>query len=99
MALKKALTVNGTGYVSFNKTYIETGDVSFTTNPLYIKVESVNGTKNLVSINVSYTDEEKKQKITEKSFAFTPSMDANNFIAQAYVHLKTLPEFAGATDC
>ena len=23
----------------------------------------------------------------------------DNFIAQAYVHLKTLPEFAGATDC
>jgi hypothetical protein len=24
---------------------------------------------------------------------------APNFIAQAYLHLKSLPEFAGATDC
>ena len=99
MALKKTLTVEGTGFVAFNNTYIQTGEVSFTTIPLYIKVESVNGTKNLVSINVSYTDEVKKQKVTEKSFAFTPSMGAENFIAQAYAHLKTLPEFTGATDC
>lgn len=24
---------------------------------------------------------------------------ATNFIAQAYLHIKTLPEFAGAVDC
>ncbi len=27
------------------------------------------------------------------------SGSAPNFIAQAYAHLKTLPEFAGAVDC
>lgn len=26
-------------------------------------------------------------------------LSGNNPIAQAYAHLKTLPEFAGATDC
>jgi hypothetical protein len=26
-------------------------------------------------------------------------MDSGNFIAQTYAYLKTLPEFAGATDC
>jgi hypothetical protein len=26
-------------------------------------------------------------------------IDGDNPIAQAYLHLKTLPEFAGATDC
>jgi hypothetical protein len=30
---------------------------------------------------------------------FFPSLEGNNFIAQAYEHLKTLPEFEGAEDC
>jgi hypothetical protein len=30
---------------------------------------------------------------------FIPSLDESNFIRQAYQHLKTLPEFAGAVDC
>ena len=32
-------------------------------------------------------------------YSFTPNLDGQNFIAQAYNHLKTLPEFSGATDC
>lgn len=36
-----------------------------------------------------------------KDYSFTPSVDefSNNFIKQGYLHLKTLPEFVGATDC
>jgi hypothetical protein len=98
MALRKALTATGTGYVSFGGSYFETGNTTFTTSPLYIKVESINGTKESVCANVSYTDEAKNKKLLEKSFSFTPSMDSN-FIAQAYNHLKTLPEFSGAVDC
>jgi hypothetical protein len=98
MALKKALNISGTGYVSFGNFYIETGETLFNTGLLYIKVESVNGTKDFVSATVSYTDEAKNKKLLEKSFSFTPNMDSN-FIAQAYNHLKTLPEFAGAGDC
>jgi hypothetical protein len=30
---------------------------------------------------------------------FTHNLAGKNFIAQAYDHMKTLPEFAGATDC
>jgi hypothetical protein len=33
------------------------------------------------------------------SYSFVPNIDGGNFIAQAYAHLKTLPEFAGAADC
>jgi hypothetical protein len=98
MALKKSITVSGTGYVSFGNSYIETGETSFNTNLLYIKVESVNGTKDSVCANVSYTDESKSKKLLEKSFSFTPNMESN-FIAQAYNYLKTLPEFSGAVDC
>lgn len=31
------------------------------------------------------------------NYCFVPNMDGGNFIAQAYAHLKTLPEFAGAS--
>lgn len=34
-----------------------------------------------------------------KAYACAYDIDGNNPIAQAYAHLKTLPEFAGATDC
>jgi len=30
---------------------------------------------------------------------FAPNLDGDNFIRQAYLHLKTLPEFADAVDC
>lgn len=30
---------------------------------------------------------------------FIPSLDGENFIRQAYMHLKSLPEFHGAADC
>jgi len=99
MAIKKSLTITGTGYVAFENSYFETGEASVTTPPLYIKVESVSGSKEKVQAFVSFTDDEKKQKLFEKQFAFTPSMDAGNFFAQAYAHLKTLPEFAGAVNC
>jgi hypothetical protein len=30
---------------------------------------------------------------------FVPDLDGQNFIAQAYVHFKALPQFANAVDC
>jgi hypothetical protein len=35
----------------------------------------------------------------KKQYSFVPNLNGANFIAQAYAHLKTLPEFAGAIDC
>ena len=64
----------------------------------YFKVSSVRGdkTKVNVTVNAVYSDNE---TVLVKDFVFTPSMDSGNFIAQAYNHLKTLPEFAGSVDC
>jgi hypothetical protein len=62
----------------------------------YIKVESVSGTKDKVNCTVSYTGEKVK---FQKSYEFQPNLDGENFIKQAYMNLKTLPEFAGAIDC
>lgn len=63
---------------------------------VYIKVQSVSGSKESLTATVLFSGENFTGK---KNYIFVPSMDSENFIAQAYAHLKTLPEFAGATDC
>jgi hypothetical protein len=99
MALKKAITVTGTGLVSGQGMVVNTGPATVTTNPLYIKIEKVSGGKESVRAIVSYSDVDTRDKMTEKTFDFQPKMDGENFVAQAYAHLKSLPEFAGAEDC
>jgi hypothetical protein len=99
MAIEKSITVKGAGFVSLGTTFVETGDATFKTPVLYIKVDSVSGDKSQISANVSYTDKAKNKVIIEKSFTFTPDMSGDNFISQAYDHLKGLPEFADSKDC
>ena len=63
----------------------------------YWKIENIAGNKNQMHIEIyASVDGEQIQRVVS---TFTPSLDGSNFIAQAYEHLKTLPEFAGATDC
>jgi len=62
----------------------------------YIKVMSVTGFKDSASAQVSFASSKANGL---KTYSFVPNMDGKNFIAQAYEHLKTLPEFAGAEDC
>lgn len=99
MALTKSLSIQGKGYVAFENVYFENGEANITTPPLYIKVESVKGSKYKVEAIVSFADYSRNKSLFEKSFVFVPSMDGNNFIKQAYLYLKTLPEFCDATDC
>jgi hypothetical protein len=69
----------------------------------YIRVESVNGGKNSLSASVVVYSKKDAEMLAAQnlSFAFAPKVgpNADDFIAQAYEHLKTLPEFSGATDC
>lgn len=65
----------------------------------YIKVMTVSGNKNSISCCINFQKDKDGQFLDSQSFTFTPSMSGGNFIAQAYEHLKTLSEFAGATDC
>jgi len=69
------------------------------TDPLYVRVESINATKKVVRCRVMFYDKDGTELVSVKSYSFPPSMDGRNFIAQSYEYLKTLPEFAGATDC
>jgi hypothetical protein len=99
MAIKKAITVSGIGFVSGVDIVVKTGNAIATTPPLYIKVESVSGDKANIKASVTFTDETTNEQLVRKDYSFVPNMDGGNFIAQAYNYLKTLPDFAGAVDC
>ena len=87
MALKKLQTVN----VKL------AGDIQI---DCYIKVIQVSGDKNNLVAKIAATKSSGSGEfVWQKECEFVPSMNAENFISQAYNHLKTLPEFAGATDC
>jgi hypothetical protein len=96
MALKKNYEISCFGVYNLSWGKELAAEKTFVLPNAYIKVYSVDGTKKDVRINVQITSGE---KTIGKSFNFAPNMEGRNFIAQAYEHLKTLPEFAGATDC
>jgi|APGre2960657404_1045060.scaffolds.fasta_scaffold07328_3 hypothetical protein len=65
----------------------------------YVKIDRVNGNKTQVQAKYVVYSNKDGEIVEEKYCDFTPDMDGANFIKQAYEHLKTMPEFAGATDC
>jgi hypothetical protein len=66
----------------------------------YHRVESVTlQNKETITFHVrSYTATD-KPFFMESVLSCAHALDGDNPIKQAYAHLKTLPEFAGATDC
>jgi hypothetical protein len=72
-------------------------DGSLTAKNAYWKITKINGDKN--ELNVEVTVSLDSETLDKKVFFVAPNLDGKNFIAQAYEHLKTLPEFAGAVDC
>ena len=65
----------------------------------YIKVRSVNFSKAAAQANVNFSIAKDGQHLATKQYDFLVDLAGNNAIAQAYEHLKTVPEFAGAIDC
>ena len=63
----------------------------------YWKIEQVSGNKNSMSVEICATVN--GEQVERFVSVFTPNLDGKNFIAQAYEHLKTLPDFANAIDC
>ena len=76
------------------------GQISSLTN-CYCKVTQIVGNKTRINFQVVVMNEDKNFVYQEETFGFDPSVDknANNFIAQAYEYLKTLPQFASSVDC
>jgi hypothetical protein len=85
MALKKTITRSAFGQ-------------SVSVPDAYIRVESISGTKSMIHADIAIATAD-GQRVDFLKIGFQPNMDGGNFIKQAYEHLKTLPDFAGAVDC
>lgn len=95
MAFKQSITKTCPSIALFDGVKVESNPVTVS-DVFYIKVEAVTGTKEKANCSVSLTGQKIKM---QKMYKFAPDLNGSNFIKQAYEHLKTLPEFAGATDC
>ena len=65
----------------------------------YIRVTQVMGTKRSCNAVVHFCKSSEGQLLQSNEYAFNVDLNGGNFIQQAYAHLKSLPEFAGAVDC
>jgi len=65
----------------------------------YIKVSMVKVNKSEGMANVSFYDKPNGKLLQTKIYPVPHDLNGSNALAQAYNHLKTMPEFAGATDC
>jgi hypothetical protein len=97
MAFRKIIEVEGKSILQTSIGNIENGTqrISFS---VYVKVININGNKSQINATVSFKSD--IQQFT-KQYQIPVSVESGalNFIAQAYTHLKTLDEFAGAEDC
>lgn len=69
----------------------------------YVRAASLSGTKNSIVINVDIFKKPEGEfptvLLANEKHEFAPRLDGQNFIVQAYNHLKTLPQYSGAVDC
>jgi hypothetical protein len=96
MALSKKITIQGTQYIETPTGKLPVGETSIEVDA-YIRVNNVIAKKPLSFIDVE-TKTGDVGRMETYSFEADLSDGAKNHIKQAYEHLKTLPEFAGAAD-
>lgn len=65
----------------------------------YIRVSAVNASKSEAQASVAYLEGADGRLYFSETHDFQIDMQGGNPMQQAYEHLKTLPAFAGATDC
>lgn len=66
----------------------------------YIVINQLDWNKACTKILVFIFDSKDKENIIEtKNYDFSPALEGENFVKQAYEHLKTLDEFKDAQDC
>jgi len=65
----------------------------------YVRVDKVHATKTTATAMVSFCNFETKDNLFGSSYEFTVLLDGQNFIKQAYDHIKKLPEFSNSQDC
>lgn len=97
MALNATISESAPVFASTSLGPVELDNQQVLIQDLYLKVESVFSSKKETTATVSFTNN--NSKVAERFFAFTLDLEGPNPIKQAYLHLKTLPEFADAIDC
>ena len=93
-----SLTLNESAVVQAATTVgiISIGEQQVSLADLYVKIDSITGNKDFLSFVISFNNPD---KLAERTFSFQPDIEGPNFIQQAYLYLKTLPEFADSVDC
>ena len=72
--------------------------VPVTVSDCYIKVATIDLNKENAMSNVVIFDKKDGKILSSKIYPTAYNIDGSNPIEQAYTYLKTLDEFAGATD-
>lgn len=96
MALQKNMSVVGTQVKQCEGIKFPEEDVNINLGLVYIKVIDVKGNKTDISFNV---DIKSMQGSLRRSYMCKVDLNGPNYIKQAYLHLKTLPEYSDAQDC
>lgn len=98
MALKKIIDIGGNLTLQTPYGQIDQGQQSIPTQAV-IRVKTVSGNKNFIDVKLHFECENKVQ--FEKNYSVLASVadGSPNFIKQAYIELKKLPEFSDAQDC
>lgn len=99
MALQKSFEVSGVKLISGSGFIYQLGEETIATEPLYIKVASFIGDKEYIKATVLFSISKDGLQVMQRDYRLSLDLNGLNPIKQAYEHLKTLPEFADATDC
>jgi hypothetical protein len=65
----------------------------------YVRVASFYGNKSSVEVCVTVAAMRDAPALESRNYVLSYDIDGDNPIRQAYLHLKSLPEFSGAVDC
>jgi hypothetical protein len=100
LGVRRQFVTNQSGKIMALKKIVLT-EQGFEAVDAYHRVEGVrlNG-KTSMSFQVrAYRDDSGVQAFADTAYDAAYNLNGADPIAQAYAHLKTLPEFAGAVDC
>lgn len=77
----------------------ESTEFGFDVSNTYQRIQNIKLAKTSMDFQVSVYAQIDKAAFKYKNFACAYDINGENPFKQAYTHLKTLPEFAGAVDC
>lgn len=64
----------------------------------YHKITQISGNKGMIQVVITSFASPDGARLKDTTTGFVPSLSGSNFIAQAYAHVKTMPEFENARD-